>query len=162
MIKEDGFHRRHANAGEEPTRSFLARIGAPKKVIEQVVEIVREHMVYVGNDPITKRQARRLLVRLKKANIGDLLAVIEADCNGRPPLIGGLPARAWEIRHICDEVENEIKPLIMGRHLIGLGMTPGPKFTPILDKAFQAQLDGGFSTVNEGVKWLKSNFYFLD
>lgn len=145
----------HATAGEAPTRSFLKRIGAPKKVIEQVVELVREHMVHVGTGEISKRQARRLLVRLNHASIDDLFKVIKADHSGRPPLAPDLPERAVELKARCDEVEGEIQPLVLGRHLIASGLKPGRHFGTILKRAFEAQLDGLFGTPDEGVVFLK-------
>lgn len=145
----------HAQAGEAPTRSFLARIGTPKKVVEQVVELVREHMVHVGTGQINKRQARRLLVRLNHASVDDLFKVIKADNDGRPPLRGGLPERARELQNQCNEVKNEVQPLVSGRHLIAEGMKPGRHFGPILKRAFDAQLDGLFKTSGEGIIFLR-------
>ena len=46
------------------------------------------------------------------------------------------------------------KPILMGRHLIGLGLEPGPKFGEILRQAFDAQLDGAFGSVQSGIEWL--------
>lgn len=147
----------HSAEGEAPTRSFLARIGAPKRIVEQVVEIVREHMVHIGREDATKKQARRLLVRLENASPDDLFAVIEADHSGRPPLAKGLPSQAQELKALCEEVANEIEPFVMGRHLIGEGMAPGAHFGPILRKAFEAQINGDFGNADEGVNWLKKS-----
>lgn len=146
---------KHAGKGEAPTRSFLARIGAPKKIVEAVVEIVKDHMTHVGKDPITKTQARRLLVRLKNADQADLFAVIKADHSGRPPLLAEFPVRAQKLQDMCFEVENEVKPIVMGRHLQALGMVGGVHFGPILKAAFEAQMEGVFSDVDAGVAWLK-------
>jgi tRNA nucleotidyltransferase (CCA-adding enzyme) len=147
----------HATAGEAPTRSFLARIGAPKRIVEQVVEIVREHMTHIGGGEMNKKRARRLLVRLAHASLDDLFAVIEADHSGRPPLAKGLPSQAQELKTLCTEVENEINPFVMGRHLMAEGLKPGVHFGPILEKAFEAQINGEFSNADEGVNWLKKS-----
>ncbi len=144
----------HSQAGEAPTRSFLARIGAPKKVTEQVVALVLDHMVHIGNGEVSKRQARRLLVRLGDTSPSDLFKVIEADHSGRPPLPDGLPDRARELSALCDEVANEVKPIVLGRHLIDLGIPPGPHFGPILKQAFEAQLDGVFNDLENGLDFL--------
>lgn len=145
----------HAEAGKEPTRSFLARIGAPKMIIKQVIELVCEHMTHLGSGNIGKRQARRLLVRLKHASVDDLLRVIEADNNARPPLNPGMPERANTLQGICKEVEDEVTPFVLGRHLIASGMSPGPRFGPILKAAFEAQIEGAFSNDVEGICWLR-------
>ena len=40
----------------------------------------------------------------------------------------------------------------MGRDLVALGMKPGPEFGKILKAAYEAQLDGRFSTREEGLE----------
>jgi tRNA nucleotidyltransferase (CCA-adding enzyme) len=44
---------------------------------------------------------------------------------------------------------------VLGRHLIALGLKPNPGFTPIIDAAFEAQLDGAFTDEPGGVAWLR-------
>jgi tRNA nucleotidyltransferase (CCA-adding enzyme) len=114
-------------------------------------------MVHIGKEDATKKQARRLLVRLENASPDDLFAVIEADHSGRPPLAKGLPSQAQELKARCKEVENEIAPFVLGRHLIAEGMAPGVHFGPILRKAFEAQVNGDFSSADEGINWLKKS-----
>lgn len=147
----------HATAGEAPTRSFLARIGAPKRIVEQVVEIVREHMTHISGGDMNKKRARCLLIRLVHASPADLFAVVEADYSGRPPLTKELPKAAVDLKARCEEVANEIEPFVMGRHLIAEGLAPGVHFGPLLAKAFEAQINGDFSDADEGVNWLKKN-----
>ena len=48
------------------------------------------------------------------------------------------------------------RPIVQGRHLVALGLKPGPKFKPLLDQAFEAQLDGLFSDEETGIAWLKT------
>ncbi|MEI6466819.1 MAG: hypothetical protein WCQ89_18985, partial [Verrucomicrobiota bacterium] len=43
---------------------------------------------------------------------------------------------------------------LIRRHLIELGLNPGPRFTPIIDAAFEAQLDGAFMDESGGRIWL--------
>jgi len=47
------------------------------------------------------------------------------------------------------------KPLLLGRHLIARGMKPGPEFGQLLDKAFEVQLEGGFTDLEGALKWLE-------
>jgi tRNA nucleotidyltransferase (CCA-adding enzyme) len=42
----------------------------------------------------------------------------------------------------------------MGRHLIERGLQPGPPFTPILNQCFEAQLEGEFHTLKDGLCFL--------
>jgi tRNA nucleotidyltransferase (CCA-adding enzyme) len=58
----------HSEAGEEPARVFLAAIGAPKRVSQYVVPLIREHLVHLHGQP-TSRAVRRLAHRLEPASI---------------------------------------------------------------------------------------------
>jgi tRNA nucleotidyltransferase (CCA-adding enzyme) len=84
---------------------------------------------------------------------------MEADSRGRPPLdsedaevrIGILRAAARAM-----ELEQQApRPILLGRHLMELGMKPGPDFGPILKQAFEDQLDGAFNDLDGARKWLE-------
>ena len=45
-------------------------------------------------------------------------------------------------------------PILMGRHLLELGMLPGRPFGVILDAAYEAQLEGQFFDLPEAFRWL--------
>lgn len=47
-------------------------------------------------------------------------------------------------------------PLVMGRHLIELGMKPSDRFKTILNAAYEAQLSGEFLNLEEGLEWVKN------
>lgn len=49
------------------------------------------------------------------------------------------------------------KPIVQGRDLIALGLTPGLEFKNILDSAYEAQLNEIFSTKIEAIEWLKTH-----
>ena len=44
----------------------------------------------------------------------------------------------------------------MGRHLMELGLEPGPQFKKILDSVYELQLDGTVSTIDEAIKEAKN------
>jgi hypothetical protein len=46
------------------------------------------------------------------------------------------------------------RPILMGRHLLALGLQPGPEFKVILDAAFEAQLEGQFHDLDQAHIWL--------
>ena len=43
----------------------------------------------------------------------------------------------------------------MGRHLINLGLKPSVEFGKILNVAKEAQIEGVFDNLEDGIKWLK-------
>lgn len=52
-------------------------------------------------------------------------------------------------------LESAPEPLVKGRDIVSMGISPGPQMGKILTKAFEAQLDGLFSTTNDGVAFIK-------
>ena len=145
----------HEEAGADLATTFLGRIGAPQAVQERVVPLVRNHLFHWQS--MTDRAVRRLARRLEPENIQGLCLVMTADSMGRPPLppvepehVRLLLARAQElqVRHKPPE------PILMGRHLIELGLEPGKMFGSILDKAYEAQLEGAISDLTQAWKWL--------
>jgi tRNA nucleotidyltransferase (CCA-adding enzyme) len=153
----------HEAAGSPLAGAFLRRIGAPAGLEAPVCALVTHHLAHHHgrNGAFTDTQVRRLARRLSPATIDDLALVMTADSLGRPPLhtpethvlIAQLRARALEL----DLERSAPRPLIMGRHLLALGHKPGPAFKPILDAAFEAQLDGAFTDEAGGAAWLEKH-----
>lgn len=162
----------HEAAGGEPSKAFLRRIGAPLELDIPVCALVVNHLAHhhgvaaPGGQPtavqtyeFSDSAVRRLARKLAPATIDDLAAVMRADANGRPPIespdvharINALVAKA----HALQLADAAPKPIILGRHLITLGMKPGPQMKPIIDAAFEAQLDGAFTDEPGGIEWVK-------
>jgi tRNA nucleotidyltransferase (CCA-adding enzyme) len=121
------------------------------------------HLVHHHGEKATfsNAQVQRLARKLAPASIDDLTLVMTADSFGRPPLqspetialIALLRAKARAL-----ELENAApRPLVLGRHLLALGLRPNPEFKRILAQAFEAQLDGAFTDTAGGVEWLKAH-----
>ncbi|MDO8545685.1 MAG: HD domain-containing protein [Opitutaceae bacterium] len=149
----------HESAGGPLVKDFLRRIGAPLEYDQPVCTLVVHHLAHHhGNTTFTDTSVRRLARKLAPSTIDDLALVMHADANGRPPLespeiharIDELVARA----HALAIADAAPKPIILGRHLLHLGREPGPDFKPIIDAAFEAQLDGVFSDEPGGIEWL--------
>ena len=150
----------HESAGGPLAARFLRRIGAPLDYDPPVGALVLNHLAHHhGNTQFSDTSVRRLARKLAPATIDDLAAVMRADANGRPPLpsaeihlrIDELVAQAHALA-IADQAP---KPIVMGRHLIALGMQPDRTFKPLLDSAFEAQLDGAFLDEPGGMAWLR-------
>jgi tRNA nucleotidyltransferase (CCA-adding enzyme) len=43
-------------------------------------------------------------------------------------------------------------PLLLGRHLLALGLTPGPRIGEILRLVYEKQLDGEVTSVEAGIE----------
>jgi tRNA nucleotidyltransferase (CCA-adding enzyme) len=86
-----------------------------------------------------------------------LARLVEADASGRPPLPRELPAEMHQMLATAEGLElaeQGPRPILLGRHLLALGIQPGPRMGQILKTAFEAQLDGAFSTPEDGLRWL--------
>lgn len=147
----------HCEAGVPLSRAFLERIGCPTKIIEIIEPLVAEHLVHATKS-VSHRLVRRLAYRLDRATIRQLAHLIEADLRGRPPLPGHMPETMREMMRIAeaaDLTKQKPVPLVLGRHLIELGYAPAPWFGEVLRVCLEAQLDGVFETVDEGVVFLR-------
>ena len=161
----DGRWRSHAHdeAGVAPTISFLDTLGIYTldgyDVREQIIQLVRYHllpgMFYKSKpgDGAFRRLARKVEPDL-------LYRVSKADSLGRNP--EWLPkekrfdsaAQEWFIeraRELSIE-ESAPKPLLLGRHLIELGLQPSKRFGDITKAVYELQLDGKVTNIEEAVK----------
>ena len=152
--------RAHDAAGVEPTRRFMARIGAPEWLIERVVPLVREHMVHVHTRQPTARTVRRLSVRLGKATVQELAWVMECDHSARGGRRGMHPVTSRMVELAEEEAcrEAPVAPTLQGRDLVKAGMKPGRWMGKILAAAFEAQQEGVFKTVGEAMAWVWGRF----
>jgi len=145
----------HDEAGVPIAEDFLSRINAPNALRERVPPLVKCHLAHLQT--ITDRGVRRLARRLAPETIEGLCVVITADAFGRPPHPREVPEGVTVLRAKATELELQNrapKPILLGRHLIELGMKPGRHFGGILDAAFEAQLEGKFGDLEGAKTWL--------
>ena len=99
---------------------------------------------------------RRLSTRVGR--IDRLVRVVRADYAGRPPLVfARCPAGDWLLERAgaLAVIDRAPSRLVMGRHLIGIGLKPGREFASILTSCYEAQLEGAFSTTEEGTEFAR-------
>lgn len=145
----------HAEIGGPLTEQFLNRIDAPQDIIRRVIPLVLNHLVDLQSP--TGRMIRRLSRRLEPETIQDLCLVMAADSSGRPPRSPMIPESIVQLESMAQELDlhNQApKPILLGRHLLPLGIGPGRAMGEMLHAAFEAQLNGDFFTVDEGLQWL--------
>lgn len=150
---------RHDILGVPVAKRFLERLTRQKKIFEQVLPLVEQHMrpLALYRDGAGDSAIRRLAARVKR--IDRLVRVAHADKNGRPPLRpDGDPEGRWllEKTEALAIQDNAPKPILLGRHLVELNIKPGPQFGKILDRAYQEQLDGTFCDEASGRHFLRT------
>ena len=156
--------RGHEAAGVPPTESFLTRINVHTidgyDVRNQVISLVREHLkpgeFYKKRDEVGEGAFRRLARRCEP----DLLyRVAKADSLGRnAPWVPqekwyGAEAQEWFIQRAreLDVEQRPPDPLLLGRHLLALGLEPGPRIGEITSAVYEMQLDGRVRTVDDAI-----------
>ena len=162
--KQDGRWRSkgHCEAGVKHAERFLGRIGAPLAIIAEVLPLVSEHLVHAGIADPSPKAVRRLANRIAPASIEALARVVEADHSGRPPLPKGNPLQVWvDKAHALNVFSDKPKPVLMGRHLMDLGVKPGKPMGVLLNRAFEAQLDGVFDNLEDAQQWARDHMDWL-
>lgn len=145
----------HEEAGGPLAETFLQRINAPNAIREHVVPLVMNHLAHLQAE--SDRAVRRLAKRLEPATIEELIIVITADQFGRPPRPKEISdgVRDLEARSRNLKIESSApQSILMGRHLIELGMRPGREMGTVLEAAFDAQLEGKFFDLPQAMEWL--------
>ena len=145
----------HEELGVAVAETFLKRINTPNSIIERIPPLIRNHMSHLL--PITDRSVRRLAKRLEPENIHGLALLMTADSMGRPPRPAVVPQFVKDLEAKAGELNvqaSAAKPILMGRHLLELGLTAGPQFKHILNSAYEAQLEGRFFSLPEAFRWL--------
>jgi tRNA nucleotidyltransferase (CCA-adding enzyme) len=147
--------RAHEEAGVAPTESFLDRLKIYTldgyDVRAQVVALVRDHLkpgeLYRRRAEISDGAFRRLA---RRCELDLLYRVARADSLGRnAPWVPrekwyDAEAQEWFIAR-ARELQVQQRPpapVLMGRHLIEMGLAPSPLFKRVLDAVYEMQLDG--------------------
>jgi tRNA nucleotidyltransferase (CCA-adding enzyme) len=146
----------HEDAGVEPTLRLLDRLNIHTidgfDVRGQTVGLVAQHLKpgafhKAGN--VTDGAFRRLA---QKVDMELLARLARADCLGRA---GDFDCSAmdWFIERARRlGVEHQPPPpLLLGRHVLALGIPPGPRVGAILKHVYEKQLDGDVATLDDAI-----------
>jgi tRNA nucleotidyltransferase (CCA-adding enzyme) len=148
----------HDVLGVVPARSFLERLTRQRRIFEEVLPLVEQHMrpLALYRDRSGDAAIRRLAARVKR--LDRLARVAYADKCGRPPVVvTDFPEGDWLLgrAEALSVQDNAPKPMLLGRHMIALGAQPGKHFGALLDRCYEAQLDGLFRDEVEGLRYLQ-------
>jgi tRNA nucleotidyltransferase (CCA-adding enzyme) len=167
--------REHEEGGVQPTIDFLERLNVHTldgyDVRAQVVALVRDHLkpgdFYKKRDEVSDGAFRRLA---RKCELDLLYRVAKADSLGRNA--SWVPCEKWfdaeaQEWFISRARELEVTaqapaPILLGRHLLEMGMQPGPRVGEITKAIYEMQLDGRvreLSDAKEAAKEMMSTDY---
>lgn len=148
----------HEEAGIPPTRAFLDRLNVRTlhgyDLREQVVQLVSHHLTpshYFKNRENVGDGAFRRLARKLEPDL--LYRVSRADCLGRTGDFS-TEAQEWFIGKVrALSVESRPpRPILMGRHLLEMGLKPGPIIGRVTKAVYEKQLDGQVKDLEEATR----------
>lgn len=148
----------HEEQGVAPTLTFLDRLNIHSldgyDVRQQVVGLVAQHLKpgawFKVRGEVGDGAFRRLA---QKVDLELLARVAKADCLGREPGRFDCTAMDWFLdRARALGVEHRPPaPILLGRHVLALGLQPGPHVGEILKAVYEQQLDGKVATIDDAI-----------
>ncbi|MCC7418435.1 MAG: HD domain-containing protein [Acidobacteria bacterium] len=148
----------HEDRGVEPTHALLNRLNvnaiAGYDVRAQVAGITAHHLKpgswYKVRGEIGDGAFRRLAL---KVDLELLARVARSDCLGRAPGRFDCTAMDWFLERArrLGVDRRPPAPMLLGRHLLALGLTPGPRIGEILAAVYEQQLDGAVASLDEAI-----------
>lgn len=154
--------RGHEEAGVAPTKSFLDRLNINSldgyDVRQQVIALVRDHLkpgeFYKKREEVGDGAFRRLA---RKCELDLLYRVARADSLGRNA--EDVPREKWftaEAQEWFIERARELEvdqqppaPILLGRHLLEMGLEPGPRVGEVTKVVYEMQLDGRVRSLDD-------------
>jgi len=135
---------------EDETTLFLSQFTAQVKIAPKVLILKQSYkeLSQMNKQSLKDSDLYRLAQRVKISELLLLAQVIEPLENQNKVLL----KRAQKLA-----VLNEpLKALVNGKELIKLGYKPSKQFSKILNRAYQAQMNGEFSSCDEAIVWLQN------
>jgi tRNA nucleotidyltransferase (CCA-adding enzyme) len=155
----------HEEQGVGPATQFLDRLlvfsmdgyDVRRQVLGMVAQHLKPGMWFKTKDEVGDGAFRRLA---QKVDLELLARLAKADCLGREPGRFNCEAMDWFLdRARRLGVEHRAPgPILLGRHLLHLGVPPGPRMGEILKAVYEQQLDGTVTNLDEALRAAKQLF----
>jgi len=148
----------HEEQGVAPASAFLDRLNVNAfdgyDVRRQVLGITAQHLKpgswFKVKDEVGDGAFRRLA---HKVDLELLARVAKSDCEGRQPGQFDCTAMDWflERARALGVQHRPPEPTLLGRHLLALGLKPGPRVGEILKAVYEQQMDGTVRDLDEAI-----------
>ncbi len=127
----------HELVGAKMVERIMKRLRFSADDTARVVNLVRNHMFYYNVDEVTAASVRRLIVKVGRENLSDLIDLRVADRLGSG-VAKAMPYKLRHLQYMMEKVQHDpvsVKMLkVNGDTLMKtLGLEPGPKIGAILD-----------------------------
>ena len=155
-VDEDGRIRfnGHDKIGAEMTEALMTRLRFPRADIEATVEAVANHMVFKDVQQMRVSKLKRFMAR---PHFEQEMELHRVDCTSSHGALDNYDFLKMKREEFASEPLIP-KPLITGRHLMALGLEPGPRFSEILEAVQSRQLEGTLATTDAAIEWVKAEF----
>jgi putative nucleotidyltransferase with HDIG domain len=149
-IRFDG----HDVKGAEMAEAVARRLRLANEQVEEIVELVRDHLRFI---PIRQMRESTLKRFLRRDNIRRHLELHRLDCLASH---GDLSSYDYCVAKLEEFGQEAMKPppLVTGDDLVALGLTPGPLFSEILDELENLQLEGRIRTREAALEHVKARY----
>jgi tRNA nucleotidyltransferase (CCA-adding enzyme) len=148
----------HEEQGVAPAMALLDRLNVHSvdayDVRTQVSGLTAQHLKpgswYKVRDEVGDGAFRRLA---QKVDLELLARLAKSDCLGREPGRFDCTAMDWflERARALGVEHRPPAPMLLGRHVLALGVKPGPHVGEILKTVYEEQLDGAITTLDEAI-----------
>ena len=143
----------HDKLGAEMSNQILRGLKFSNSIIEDVVQMVANHMTFKDVQKMRQSKLKRFMSR---STFSDERELHRVDCLGS---WGGLDNYNFLNEKMIEFANEPIipAPLLTGKDLIELGWNPGPSLGETLNSVQDLQLEGTLSSKEEALEWVKSN-----
>ena len=148
----------HEEQGVPPAARLLDRLNVHAidgyDVRGQVLGLTAQHLKpgswFKVRDEVGDGAFRRLA---HKVDLELLARVAKSDCEGRKPGHFDCTAMDWflERARALGVEHRPPAPILLGRHLLALGLQPGPRVGEILKAVYEQQMDGKVTSLDEAI-----------
>ena len=143
----------HDKLGAEMSDQILRELKFSNSIIEDVVQMVANHMTFKDVQNMRQSKLKRFMSR---STFNDEIELHRVDCLGS---WGGLDNYDFLNKKMVEFANEPIipQPLLTGKDLIELGWSPGPDLGQTLNSVQDMQLEGKLNSKDEALDWVKSN-----
>jgi poly(A) polymerase len=142
----------HDRVGAEMAEQILRRLKCSNTTTDAVCSMVANHMNFMNVQKMRTAKVKRFMAR---PTFEDEMELHRVDCGSS----NGLTDNYDFLRTKAEEFASEPlipAPLVTGKDLINMGLTPSPMFKDILGQIQTEQLEGRLNDRNEALAWVQS------
>jgi len=143
----------HDKLGAEMSNQILRGLKFSNSIIEDVVQMVANHMTFKDVQKMRQSKLKRFMSR---STFSDEKELHRVDCLGS---WGGLDNYDFLNEKMIEFANEPIipAPLLTGKDLIEFGWAPGPNLGETLNSVQDLQLEGTLNSKEEALEWVKAN-----